>query len=134
MNRKLFGALVLLAVALVVNVNAQQKARADVPFDFNSGHKVLPAATYEISEVTASAMSIRDSKGDAALFVFGPADAKYAMHNKLVFHHYGDRYFLYQVWDADGNGIQLRESKLEREQAVAQHKDSAPQEVVIALR
>ena len=134
MNRKLFGALVLLAMALVVNVNAQQKARADVPFNFNSGDKVLPAATYEISEVTASAMSIRDFKGDAAMFVFGPADAKYAMRNKLVFRHYGDRYFLYQVWDAEGQGIQLRESKLEKEQSLAKYVGSAPQEVVIALR
>jgi len=134
MNRKLFGALVLLTLALVINVNAQQKARADVPFSFIAGDKTLPAATYDISEVAAHAMSIRDFKGDGAMFGFAPADARYSMHSKLVFHQYGDRYFLYQVWDADGNGIQLQESKLEREQAVALNKGSAPQEVVLALR
>lgn len=134
MNRKLFGALVLLTVALVVNVNAQQKARAEVPFNFIVGGKALPAATYNISEVGESAMALRDGKGDAVMFTIAPADAKHAMHNKLVFHQYGDRYFLYQVWDADGQGIQLHESKLEREQASAQYKGSAPQEVVLALR
>ncbi len=135
MNRKLFGALVLMAVALVVNVNAQDKARADVPFDFVVGDKVLPAATYDISEVAAHAILIRDFKdGNGMMIQFQPADAKYAMQAKLVFHKYGDRYFLYQVWDANSQGIQLHESKLEQEQALADNQASAPQEVVIALR
>ena len=136
MNRKVFGALLLMAVAVVINVNAQDKARADVPFDFVVGDKVLPAATYDISEVAAHAMLIRDfNNGNGAMAQFQPADGKEVMHGKLVFHKYGERYFLYQAWSIDGQGIQLRESRLEQEEsALASNQTSAPQEVVIALR
>ena len=135
MNRKMLGALVLMAATLVINVNAQNQARAHVPFDFVVADKVLPAATYDISEVAAHAVLIRDfKKGNGAMIQFQPADGKQAMHAKLVFHKYGERYFLYQAWSIDGQGIQLRESKLEKEQALASNQTSAPQEVVIALR
>ncbi len=135
MNRKMLGALVLMAAALVMNVNAQNRERADVPFDFVVADRVLPAATYDISEVAANAMLIRDFKnGNGTMIQFQPADGKQVMHAKLVFHKYGERYFLYQAWSIDGQGIQLRESKLEKEQALASNQTSAPQEVVIALR
>jgi hypothetical protein len=136
MKRKMFGALALMAVALVVNVNAQNKERADVPFSFAVADKMLPAATYDISDVAAHAILIRDFKsGTGTMIQFRPADGKQAMHARLVFHKYGERYFLYQVWSIDGQGMQLRESKLEREErALASTPTSAPQEVVIALR
>ncbi len=135
MNRKMFGALLLMAVALVVNVSAQNKARADVPFDFVVGDKVLPAATYDISEVAAHAMLIRDFKnGNGTMIQFQPAGGKQVMHAKLVFHKYGERYFLYRAWSIDGQGIQVRESKLEGEQALVGNETSAPQEVVISRR
>jgi hypothetical protein len=136
MNRKLLGALILMAVALVVNVNAQSKARADVPFDFVVADRMLPAATYDISDIAGNAILIRDFKdGNGMMALFQPVDGNQQLHAKLVFHKYGDRYFLYQAWDADGVGIQLRKSKLEQEQqASAKSVLSAPQEVVIALR
>lgn len=136
MNRKLFWGLALMAVALVANGNAQSKARADVPFDFVVADKVLPAATYDISDVAAHAIFIRDFRnGNGTMIQFQPADGKQVMHAKLVFHKYGERYFLSQAWSIDGQGIQLRESKLEREErASASNEASAPQEVVIALR
>jgi len=135
MNRKLFVAVVLMAVALVVNVSAQNKARADVPFDFIVGDKALPAGTYDISEVNAHAIAIlAHHAAGGAMVQFQPANGKQHMQAKLVFHKYGDRYFLYQVWDADSVGIQVRESKLEKEQALADNQASAPQEAVVALR
>jgi len=136
MNRRLFGALIVMAMAmgLAVNAGAQQRARADVPFDFVVGDKVLSAATYDISSVAANALVIRARDGKSALFQIQPADAKYSMQAMLVFHKYGDRYFLYQIWDADRHGIQLRESKLEREQKLASNSNVVPQEVVLALR
>jgi hypothetical protein len=131
----MLGALVFMAVALVVNVNAQNKARPDVPFDFVVGDKALPAATYDITEVAGNAMLIRDfADGNGTVVLFQPADGKQQLHGKLVFHKYGERYFLYQAWNADGQGIQVRQSKLEKEQALASNGLSALQEVVIALR
>jgi len=135
MNRKLFVAAIVIAMALALNANAQNKARANVPFDFIVGDKVLPAATYDISEVNANAIAIRAHRSaESAMVQFQPADGKHHMQAKLVFHKYGDRYFLYQIWDADSVGLQVRESKLEKEQALADNQASAPQEVVVALR
>lgn len=135
MNRKLFVAVILMAMALVVNVSAQSKGRADVPFDFIVGDKVLQAGTYNISDVAANAIALRALRSsDAAMIQFQPADGNRHMESKLVFHQYGDRYFLYQVWSADGQGMQLHQSKLEKEQALAANQSSAPQEVVVALR
>jgi hypothetical protein len=135
MNRKLFVALVLVAVALVVNVSAQSKARADVPFDFVVDDNVLPAATYDMFDVAANVMMIRGFKNsNSVMSQVHPADGK-SLHAKLVFHRYGEHYFLYQAWSIDGQGIQLRESKLEHEEReLASTPTSAPQEVVIALR
>jgi hypothetical protein len=133
MHRKLFVVVILMAVALVVNVSAQNKARADVPFDFIVGDKVLPAATYDISEINSQALAIRNA-GNGAMVLFQPADGKQHMQSKMVFHKYGDRYFLYQIWNADSVGLQVRKSKLEKEQALADNQASAPQEVVVALR
>jgi hypothetical protein len=137
MNRKFLGALVLMTVALVVNVNAQQKAHADVPFPFVVGNKLLPAATYDISQLSANSMVIREldgGNGMSILFRSADADAGRPLQNRLVFHKYGDRYFLYQVWDVDGQGMQLQKSRREQEQAMRDNQTSASQEVAIALR
>ena len=123
MNRKMLGALVLMAAALVMNVNAQDRERADVPFDFVVADRVLPAATYDISGVAANAMLIRDFKnGNGTMIQFQPADGKQVMHAKLVFHTVRRALLLYQAWSIDGQGIQLRESKLEKEQALASNQ------------
>ncbi len=135
MNRKVLGVLVLLAAALVVNVNAQERVRANVPFEFVAADRALPAGMYDITEVAAHAMFIREYKsGNAMMVQFRPASGKQVMHAKLVFHKYGDRYFLYQAWSVDGEGIQVRKSELEKEQSLADGGLAALQEVVVALR
>lgn len=135
MNSKFFGVLVLMAVALVVNVNAENRQRADVPFDFVVGDKVLPAASYDMNQIAPNAIETSDSKdGKAAMIQGQPVYGKQKLHGALLFHKYGERYFLYQAWNAEGKGFQVRESKLEKEQAQASNDGSAPQDVVIALR
>jgi hypothetical protein len=135
MNRKLFGALVLMALALAINATAQNKAQANIPFSFIVGSKVLPAASYDVSQVGMTAIAIRPSQGgEGIMALYNSAGHKQLATAKLVFHKYGDRYFLSQVWDSSGAGMQLRESKLEKEQELAAKNGSAPQEVLVALR
>jgi hypothetical protein len=135
MNRKLIGALILMTVALALNVNAESKIKAqgDVPFDFIVGDKVLPAANYQVSEIGDHTLMIRSAKG-GLMVQCESAEKLEAQSPKLVFHKVGDRYFLYQVWYGDKEGLQFHESKLEREQESASNQGSAPQEVVVALR
>jgi hypothetical protein len=53
---------------------------------------------------------------------------------KLVFHKYGDSYFLYEVWNGSNEGMKIPESKREKESKLASANGAAPQEVVVALR
>jgi hypothetical protein len=137
MNRKLIGALILMTVALALNVNAQNKIRVqgDVPFDFIVGEKALPAANYQVSEIGDHTLMIRSANGKEGLLIhYDGAEKLEAQSPKMVFHKYGDRYFLYQVWYGDKEGMEFNKSKLEKEQQLASNQGSAPQEVVVALR
>ena len=135
MKSKLFGALVIMALALAINANAQIKAQADIPFSFVVGEKALPAATYQVKDVAMNVIMIQglDNK-EAAMIQFNAAERRDAHTPKLVFHKYGDRYFLYQVWYGEQRGMELRRSKYEKELQLADNQGSAPQEVVVALR
>ena len=53
---------------------------------------------------------------------------------KLVFHKYGDQYFLSQIWDGQNDtGIQLAESKREKETKMA-GLTSASETVIVAMK
>lgn len=136
MKSKLFGALVIMVVAVAINAGAQIKAQADVPFSFIVGEKALPAGTYDVKDIATNAiLVICDAHGsDSAMVQFHSAEKLHAQSPKLVFHKYGDRYFLYQVWYGEQRGMELRRSKYEKELQVASDQGSAPQEVVVALR
>lgn len=135
MNRKLFGALTVAVLALVMNVNAQTKMKADVPFSFTVGEKALPAATYTVSELSSHAMVIRAADYSGGTIIqYQSAEKLNSQSPKLVFHKYGDRYFLYEVWSGSNEGMEIRESKFEKEIKLAGNQTSAPQEIVVALR
>jgi hypothetical protein len=139
MNRKLFGVLVIIALAFAVNASAQSKARADIPFSFAVGEKSLPAGTYNVTDVAPGTIVLRSvGHSDAAMIQFHAAEKVESQSPRLVFHKYGDQCFLYQIWDGEKRGMELRESKsekqLEKELSLAGNKGSAPQEVVVALR
>ena len=113
------------------------RVKANIPFNFSVTGATLPAGAYTIQSLTADGMvlSIRDSNMNAQGMVLAIEcesrnDAK---QSKLVFHHYGDTYFLTQVWVA-GRKLGHRIPKSPRETEVA--KDYTMQEVVLvaALR
>jgi hypothetical protein len=137
MKRNLFGILTTLTLALLISVplSAQTIATATVPFDFTVGQTQMPAGTYDISPLAHGAMVIRDGKtAKSVASVFRWEDAgKGDSATKLVFHKYGDKYFLSQVARGHGNGVmQLPTSKLEEEVRIA--SSSAPQKAVVAAK
>ncbi|HEU4871215.1 MAG TPA: hypothetical protein VFT08_10225 [Pyrinomonadaceae bacterium] len=119
----LLSALVILASA--VSADAQSlanKARFTIPFDFAVGEKQLPAGKYAIGRAAQSSndimMSLSDDKGHSKAIVLSTAVMKLdsAKNNTLVFHRYGDQYFLFQVWAAGAEtGREFPTSRLERE-------------------
>jgi len=115
----MFTLIVALAlVTAVVSANGQSQAvKADVPFEFAVGDKTLPSGEYAIRSATAggAAMMIRSENAkNAALRLTNAIEDKRSVGQvKLVFHRYGERYFLAEVWTGE-SGRELLKSRQER--------------------
>jgi hypothetical protein len=115
--------MVVIAVAFataVVSAKAQSTGRviSNIPFEFVVGNKTLPAGEYQVSSVTAAgeALLIRSTEArDLAVRLSNTIEPQKDTQARLVFHRYGQSYFLVEVWSGgDSTGRQLLESKRER--------------------
>jgi hypothetical protein len=130
MNTKVIKRLTMLSLvsiftlcAAVASANAQlvTPMRAKIPFDFSVGDKKLPAGEYtfrRLSGFSDSKTMLVDSQ-DASAHVFQSTFAARVPTPKnastLVFHRYGDQYFLEQIWSGgEQEGAQVPESRSER--------------------
>src|SRR4029077_11244120 len=121
MKKQLF---VLLGLGLLVATSAYAQTvnlKADVPFNFIISGATLPAGEYTMREMGAgSAIAISGPNPKANTIVLSQrcASLNAAKQSKLVFHQYGDRYFLAQLWVAGSDsGRQLAKSPREMEVA-----------------
>jgi hypothetical protein len=95
--------------------------RADIPFEFAAGTAKLPAGEYTIHPATSIAqpvLSLRGEEGGSAAFLLTNSAHSVAVpdQSKLVFHKYGDQYFLSQIWvEGQTHGWQVPASRSERE-------------------
>jgi hypothetical protein len=95
--------------------------KADVPFEFAAGKAVLPAGQYIIRQATSAAEPVlllqAEEHGPAVLVLSIPEGSLVTPEqSKLVFHRYGDKYFLAEVWATGRNtGWQILPSRRERE-------------------
>ena len=118
-----------LGLLLVVSaVHAQSGAvSANIPFDFVVGKQVYPAGNYLLSPWGMSDESILISSTGESKFgrVFTSPCEKpdRAAQTVLIFHRYGDQYFLEQVWTEGSRlGRQFPKSKIET-QLAKKHTD-----------
>jgi hypothetical protein len=106
---------------------------ANVPFDFIVGTQVLPAGQYTVDSGSLHSTVIIRSNDcmRAAMAVLGSGLRSTATSNrgKLVFHRYGDTYYLTEIWQPGNEGHQLPETSRERELAA---KLGAPPRATIA--
>jgi len=111
--------LLMTLVGLTGLLNAQTSARitAQVPFDFVAYGKAMPAGQCKIAVEVNGRTLLSIMSGKQHTSVFSVADESPSARTKttLVFHHYGDRYFLTSIKREGGSGYQLPTSKLERE-------------------
>lgn len=122
MTRNIVGILTILAISLVIglpNTYAQNAVMASVPFAFTVGGSDMPAGTYSISPVSDTVIAIRDrNTGKSVMSLTRHEWAGSDGTPKLVFHKYGNKYFLSQVSRGFGSApMQLPTSKQERELA-----------------
>ena len=129
--------LALLPVAVFSPAQTKQgDLVADIPFAFVVAKTTLPPGHYIINSLNEN-LGIHDRQNQG-LFVAAHSAQRPAQENssKLVFHRYGDTYFLSEVW-VRGNSIgralfpsraerELNESGKEREIAVLQVDHEVP--------
>ena len=120
-NRMCVSALALSFLVSLAALPAAAKSvdgmRAQVPFDFHVGERLVRAGDYTIKSLTADEQVLRISGGKEIATTttnFGKERGNGEGRARLVFHKYGDQYFLAAVWGSDSTGRTLTESKRER--------------------
>ena len=135
--------LILIAMFASASVSTRAQTaygvRADVPFDFIVGDKTIPAGHITAQGVTtdmAGTLSIRNrDQGDLALRtgskVPGTDDSDQC---KLVFHKYGNHYYLAEVWIPGRQAWEVMKSKEERslERDMQLAKNFKPSKVIVS--
>ena len=141
MKSKIYGALAMLAAALIVSVpfaQAQSRVKADVPFAFSLQDKAMPAGNYQIIALSDRVLEVwnLDAQHGQLLAKQMSVQSSKDQSPKLVFHKYGDQYFLSQIWDGQNDtGIELAESKREKEVKMAGNDlPNASETVIVAMK
>lgn len=133
---RMTGMLALALLAVTQTVRAQEPVLVNIPFEFTAGKMTLPAGEYRVLQEFASpALLIQRTDRSAATYVISMAVASNQpqAQTKLVFHRYGNAYFLAQVWRAGGSqGREIPKSAKEKEQTIA--RNEAPDQVTIVAR
>ena len=106
---------------------------AKVPFEWQANGHQFNAGNYLISkEQSSPVIAIRDmTAGKGAFLMTGEASGKNSSP-RLVFHRYGDQYFLAEVWTPGAIGRQLRISSAEKE-TIASEKPRKAETVLVAI-
>jgi hypothetical protein len=110
--------------------------RANVPFDFTVGNKLLPAGTYTIKEQSEHVIVIQNhDKPIAALSLVNGDSNRSPNGGKLMFHRYGSQYFLSEILCEQASmNLQVPTSKTEKRTALQEAKLRARGETFVAAR
>lgn len=131
MTKKLYSMFAMLSLCLmlaVVSVHAQSgnKLTVNIPFDFSIGNQTLPAGEYSVKQFSQRSMLIESADGRTRAIAQTPRIVQDGANEgtpqeKLVFHQYGNQYFLAQIWMFRGSdGRELNQSDAERQAAKEQ--------------
>ena len=111
-------ALAVATAAVSANAQSRNEVIANIPFEFVVGDKTLPGGEYSVRSATAGNEALRlqgTDNGKSAVRLTNPAkEMKDKTHARLVFHRYGQNYFLAEVWDGQSTGRQILKSRQER--------------------
>jgi hypothetical protein len=129
----------LLAIASLTasaHAYAQSPVRANIPFEFIVGQKVLPAGQYTISNVSDRVIELCNREKQTRMFVSMTATGYVSQQPRvLVFREYGDQYFLHEVRGGLGEfSLDVLPSKLEKEiqrQAALAHTKQQSAEIAL---
>jgi hypothetical protein len=123
------------AVVTAAAVHAQnpQVGKADIPFDFVVGSQTMPAGHYTVEHsIITPLLVLKSANGKVQSVITNSLESVNTQAvGKLVFHRYGDEYFLSAAWwPGSKSGRQLRTTSHERE--VARRLGIQPSTTVVA--
>lgn len=139
MKARFFRLVVVLSVVVALTASAAGttfalRIRAEIPFDFQVGGKRLPKGEYLIEQATETGVvTIRHAKkGKAVVFNVIPGKTPDKPKSKLIFHRYGEQYFLARIWDGSSDIVlKLNKSSAEKKAAKLAKKEDKPDEVPV---
>lgn len=118
--RIVFCAAMLAAIGLATGQTSPGDVVVDVPFAFAVAGQQLPAGHYIVT-VKDDFIRVFNTNKQGVFVPTHAAVRTASAESKLVFHHYGDTYFLSSVWvKGHTTGKELYRSRAERELAARQ--------------
>ena len=115
--------LVLLLTAVSVCAQSERSKVTNIPFSFIVGQKTLPAGEYTLEPNRKDSHNVwliqrRDGRTSVLFTTMSVRSSESQDKAKLIFHKYGDQYFLSQIWTPGSHsGRELLMSRMEREWA-----------------
>ena len=115
--------LLLMLTAVSVCAQSERGNVTNIPFSFVVGEKRLPAGEYTFVPNRKDSHDVwlvqrRDGRTKALFITMSVRSSETQEKAKLIFHKYGDQYFLSQIWTPGADsGRQLLMPRLERELA-----------------
>lgn len=126
----------MLTAVICMSLQAQvPNTRAEVPFDFWLGQKLMPAGEYVVYHMASGTLLFEDQndRNSSAMFLAQPISRLENGDGRLEFTRYGDTYFLSKIWNpyqTDGYSV----PKSGREKELASHSTPAGTAGVALLR
>ncbi len=123
MKRQYWQAVAFLTLLLAATSAVGQTNRGDlkvnIPFPFVVGNQTLPSGHYVVTRFSDSTLRFYNSQKQGAFVSTHSVEGKAPESaGKMIFHHYGNTYFLFEVWSpAKGTGRQVFTSRAEEELA-----------------
>ena len=120
----IIAATVVATFMLTITAHAQSSAatrlKATIPFEFQVGNQVLPAGEYTVTCLNPTSpnriLNLSTKDGSKVVIQTSDTKGKAGDNARLVFHRYGDKYFLSQAWlPADESGLAIQKSRSEKE-------------------
>ncbi|SRR6266545_2642308 len=127
--------LLLMLTAVSIAAQSERSKVTSIPFNFIVGQKTLPAGEYTVEPNRRDTDNVwlvqsRDGHVSALFTTMSLRASETQEKTKFVFHKYGDRYFLSQIWTPGGNsGRELHMPRLEREVA----KNSVERQTIVLV-
>ena len=136
--RKNYVAIAMLACLAFVTLgampsHAQALMKVHVPFSFRAGAGTLPAGDYSLSAtgMTSEAVLLQLGLRGVELIMPNNTESRNDVSTpKLVFHRYGDEYFLAEIWTSKDDSV--RRLKVNpRERQLAKAGSASPEVAVV---